>query len=169
MKLGKNIADIFGKAYKEVDFQHIKFGFLEEVKRLYNAYANSVDDSFVLYSSSVETCGSEQQVFTRTRFGVDRTIFQVNELYVNAEPSSEIYRLLFEDGMFAQVVVGFKNNIYDKVVVERDNGKFVEVSMNDLPIRKCSITAEKIVKGMTLASDKDISSYKVVFAHNEKE
>ena len=169
MKIGKNIADIFGKAYKEVDFQHTKFGFLEEAKKLYNTYANSAEDAFVLYSSNAETCGSDQQVFTRTRFGRDRTIFQVNELYVNGEPLSEIYRLLFKDGMFTQVVVESKNNMYDTVVVERDNGRFVEVSINDLPIRKCSITAEKIIKGMALAADKDLSSYKVVFAQNEKE
>ena len=169
MKICKNVADIFGKAYKEVDFQNIKLAFLEEVKKLYNTYSNSSDDAFVLYNSDAESYGDEQQIFTRTRFGRDKTIFRVSELYVDGKSFSEIYHLLFEDGMFAEVILDVDTSTYDGLIVERDNGKFVEVTIKDLPIRKCSITAEKIIRGMELAADKDLPATKIIFAQNEKQ
>lgn len=169
MKIGESIADIFGRAYKEVDLRDVKLSFLERAKKMYNAYSNGEEVSFVLYSCGKQDFGADRQVFTRTRFCKDRTIFQVNEVYVNDDPCIEIYYLLFEDGMFAEVAVGTGEKAPQIVVIERENGTFVEVSMKDLPIRKCSITAEKLLNGMELAIGSDLPDNKVKFANNEKE
>ena len=169
MKICKSIADIFGKAYKEVDLRDIKLAFLEQAKKMFNTYSCGPEDSFVLYSCNAENYGAEQQVYTRTRFCRDRSIFQVNEIYIDSEPFTELYYLLFEDGMFAEVRRGTGDHTHEIVVVERENGKFVELSMDELPIRMCSITAEKLGKGMELAAGNDVPANKVVFANMEKE